>query len=77
VTVVEIRWLDASIETSDFKRKEAKNTKPVDRWTTGYLVEENEDCVVLATDYYVKKKDGFAAKMVIPWGMITEYWYYA
>ena len=76
VMVVEIRWFDASIHTDDFKQKEAQKTKPVDRWTTGYLVEENKDCVVLATDYFVKKKDGYSGKLVIPWGMITEYWYY-
>lgn len=73
--IAEVRWDDASISTSDFTRKDAVKTKPVDRWTTGYLIEETDDAVVLATDYYVRKKDGFAAKMVIPWGVITEYYH--
>jgi hypothetical protein len=75
VNVVEVRWDDASIETDDFSRKNARKTKPVDRWTTGYLIEETDDCLVLATDYYVKKKgEEFAGKLIIPWGVITEYW---
>lgn len=75
--VAEVRWIDASISSSDFDRKSAQNTKPVDRWTIGYLIEETEDCVVLATDYYVKKKkEEFAGKLVIPWGIVTEYYIY-
>lgn len=72
--LVEVRWNDASIETDDFDRKEAKDTKPVVRWTSGYFVEETEDTLVLATDFYEGEKEEFAAKMQIPWGMIIE-WY--
>jgi hypothetical protein len=72
--VVEVRWEDASIETQDFTRKDAKKNKPVIRWTTGYLVEENDDTLVLATDFYEGKKEEFASPMQIPWGMILEYY---
>ena len=74
--VAEVRWDDASISTSDFSRKTAKKTTPVDRWTVGYLVEETDKCIVLATDWYVSKKgkEEFAGKLVIPWGIVTEYW---
>lgn len=74
--VVEVRWDDASIETSDFNRRDAEKTKPVDRWTIGYLIEDLDDCVVLATDWYVsaKGKEEFAGKMIIPYGVITEFW---
>lgn len=74
MTPVVVQWLDAFIETSDFKKKDAKKTKGVRRYTVGFFICETEDGVVLATDYYDKKKDGFAAKMFIPWGMIED-WY--
>lgn len=74
--VVEVRWNDASIETSDFTLKDAQKTKPVKRWTTGYLVAETEETLVLATDFYEsdKRNQEFAARLQIPWSMIIEYW---
>ena len=72
--IAEVRWEDASIETSDFSRKDAAKTKPIIRWTCGYLIEETEDTLVLATDFYESDKEEFAARMQIPWGMIIE-WY--
>lgn len=72
--VVEVRWIDADIDTDDFKPGDESTNKPVDRWTTGYLVEETEETLVLATDYYVNPEGYYAARMRIPWGCITEYW---
>lgn len=72
--IAEVYWEDASIDTGDFTRKDARKTKPVNRWTCGYLVEENDDTLVLATDFYEGKKEEFAARMQIPWSMII-YWY--
>lgn len=72
--LVEIRWDDASIETHDFKEADAAKSKAVDRWTAGYLIHENDERVVLATDWFVSKKRELSARMVIPKGMITEYW---
>jgi len=74
--VVVVKWGDAFIETDDFKQRDADKTKPVYRWTTGFLIADNKHGLVLATDYYEKKKDGFAAKMFIPHGMVIEYWEY-
>ena len=72
--IAEVYWEDASIDTGDFSRKDARKTKPVKRWTVGYLVEENDETLVLSTDYYEGKKEEFAAMMQIPWSMII-YWY--
>lgn len=71
---VVVDWDDAYIETDDFSEKNAKKAEPVRRYTIGWYVCSTDKGVVLATDYYDKEKDGFAAKMFIPWGMINE-WY--
>lgn len=73
-TVVAVTWGDAFIDTEDFDKKDAKKTKPVMRTTVGFLIAENDEGLVLATDEYKKKSDGVNAKMFIPWGMVTE-WY--
>lgn len=72
--VVEVRWIDADIDTSDFKPDDEDNQQPIDRWTVGYYVGETEDVLILATDYYVHPDNHYAARMRIPWGCITEYW---
>lgn len=69
---VVIEWGDAFIDTDDFDEKDAKKTKPVMRKTIGFLVAENQHGFVLATDEYNKRKDGVAAKMFIPHGMVKE-----
>ena len=73
--VVEITWYDAWIGTNDVKMEKAKKLKPIIRSTVGYLVADEKDWVVLSTD---KFKDGkhINAPMVIPKGMILEYWEY-
>lgn len=70
--VVVIEWGDAFIETDDFDDSEAKRTKPVYRRTVGFLIAKNQYGYVLATDEYAKKKDGYAARMFIPNGMVIE-----
>ena len=65
--VVAIEWGDAFIDTDDFVEKDAKKTKPVMRTTVGFLVCKNQHGYILATDEYAKKKDGYAAKMFIPY----------
>lgn len=74
MTPVVVDWDDAFIETDDFTEKDGIKTLPVRRYTVGWFVCETDKGVVLATDYYEKKKDGYAARMFIPWGMINE-WY--
>lgn len=72
--LAEVRWVDASIDTEDFDREDARKTKPVIRWTAGYLIEQTDDTLVLGTDFYEGEKEEFAAKMQIPWEMVLD-WY--
>lgn len=74
--VVEVVWGDAWIGTDDISVKRAQKLKPVKRRTTGYLVAENKDCIVLCTDRYDNHKNTVNSPMVIPWGWIYEYWHY-
>lgn len=73
--IVEVRWMDAWIDTSDASIKEARKSKPVERFTVGYLVEETDECLILSTDYFPRKgrTKEVSALMIIPWGMI-DYW---
>jgi len=73
---VEVKWMDAWISTSDVSLKKAKKLKPVKRSTVGYLVADCDDWVVLSTDRFHKGKE-ISAPMVIPKGMILEYYEYA
>jgi len=75
VRVVECTWWDAWISTSDLSIKKAKKLKPVKRSTVGYLVADCDDWIVLSTDRFHKGKE-ISAPMVIPKGMILEYYEY-
>lgn len=73
--IVEVRWFDAWIDTGDVCIKKAKKSKPIERYTVGYLIADDEDGIVLSTDYFPKGKKvkDVSALMVIPWGMV-EAW---
>ncbi len=73
--IVEVKWGDAFIDTGDISIKKAKKLTPIVRSTVGYLVGENKEAIVLATDKFEKGKE-VSAPMVIPWGWIIEYWEY-
>lgn len=75
-TPVAVRWIDADIDTDDFKPDDAENHDHVDRWTHGCYVGETDEVLILATDHYVQPEGHFAGRMRIPWGCITEYWRY-
>ena len=76
--VVEVKWEDAWIDTEDVLIVEAKRLKPVLRSTVGWLVSESDNEIVLATDIYhtPKEKDYVNSIMVIPKGMVLNYWEY-
>ena len=67
-----IHWSDAWIDTVDLEVSQAKNQKAVKRSTVGYLVSQNEEGVLLATDRYEGGKE-VNSPMFIPWGMIAEF----
>jgi len=73
--IVEVKWQDAWIDTGDMKMAKAKKLKPIIRSTIGYLVEDSGDWLVLSTDKFEKGKE-ISAPMVIPRGMIVDYWEY-
>jgi|TARA_X000001388_G_scaffold47116_1_gene33720 hypothetical protein len=76
--IVEVKWDDAWIDTEDVLISEAKKLKAVSRSTVGWLVSDNENELILATDMYHNDKDKeyVNAIMVIPKGMIIDYWEY-
>ena len=74
--IVEVRWGDAWIDPSDFYLADAKKLKSIVRTTAGFLIEENSEVVVLCTDFYEKDKKTINTPMIIPRGMILDYWIY-
>ncbi len=73
--VAEVRWADAWISTSDIKIKKAKKLKPIIRSTVGWLVSDSDNQIVLCTDTFEKGNE-INAPMVIPKGMVIDYWIY-
>lgn len=67
-----IHWVDAWIDHIDLDIALAKKQKSIKRSTCGYLVSENEEGVLLATDRYEGGKE-VNSPMFIPWGMINTY----
>ena len=74
--VVEVRWGDAWVDTDDFNLEEAKKLTPIVRSTVGFLLSENDQAVVLCTDFYEKDKKIINTPMIIPSNMILDYWIY-
>lgn len=77
-SVVEVKWEDAWIDTQDILISDAKSLKPVIRSTVGWLVSDNENEIILSTDVYhsFKEREYVNSIMVIPKGMIIDYWEY-
>ena len=67
-----IEWGVAFIDTDDFDVDDAADTEPVYRSTVGFLIAKNQHGYVLATDKYRDTKEGVAAKMFIPHGMVVS-----
>lgn len=74
--VVEVKWADAWIDTSDVSLKKAKKLKPVVRTTIGFFVGQNDEGIILCTDFYEKEKETINAPMCIPNGMVLDWWIY-
>ena len=74
--IAEVYWGDAWVDSKDYSLKDAEKLKPVLRKTVGYLVGTTDECIILATDLYLeeKDKDMVNTPMIIPWGMVSE-WY--
>tara|TARA_R110000751_G_scaffold246282_1_gene346256 strand:+ start:254 stop:532 length:279 start_codon:yes stop_codon:yes gene_type:complete len=76
--VIEVKWEDAWIDTDDILIADAKKLKSILRSTVGWLVADNENELILSTDIFHSKKESqyVNAIMVVPKGMIVEYWEY-
>ena len=74
--VVEVLWGDAWCSTRDISVRKARDLKPVMRTSVGFLVEENDDGVVIAMDRYEDDPDHAHTHALIPWGWIEGYWEY-
>jgi len=74
--VVEVHWSDAHVTTSDMSIKKAARQKPIKTTTVAYLVAENDDGVVLATDSYPDDPKKVKIVNFVPWGVIDEYYQY-
>ena len=76
--VVEVKWGDAWVDTADILLADAIKLKPIMRSTVGWLVADNENELILSTDIFHSKKESqyVNAIMVVPKGMIVEYWEY-
>ena len=76
--VIEVKWEDAWIDTDDILIADAKKLKSILRSTIGWLVADNENELILSTDIFHSKKESqyVNAIMVVPKGMIVEYWEY-
>ena len=76
--MIEVKWDDAWIDTEDVLIADAKKLKPISRSTVGWLVADNENELILSTDMYHNEKDKeyVNAIMVIPKGMVINYWEY-
>jgi hypothetical protein len=46
----------------------------IQRKTVGYLINKTEDALILVTDLFLNEKDTVNTTMVIPLGMVSE-WY--
>ena len=73
---MQVEWEDAWIDTEDHLIDEAKKLKHILRSSVGYLVDDNDNEIILSTDRYhsKKEKEYVNAVMVIPKGMVTRYW---
>ena len=74
---VEVIWDDAHVSTGETTVKKAQKVKPIRTSTVGYLVADNDDGLVIATDTYPKDKKTARIINFIPHGMIVEYWEYS
>ena len=74
---VEVIWDDAHVSTGETTVKKAEKIKPIRTSTVGYLVAENNEGIVMASDTYPRDKKTGRVINFIPWGMIVEYWEYS
>ena len=71
--IVRVTWDDAHVTTGETTIKAAAKIKPVRTSTVGFLVAENDEGLVIATDIYEKHPKTGKIINFIPYGMIVAY----
>ena len=74
--VVEVIWDDAHVTTGGTTLKAAKKIKPVRTHTIGYLMADNEDGIVVASDIYPNQPEDGGIINYITHDMIVEWFEY-
>jgi len=74
--IAEVLWEDAWVECEDFQDVKIPNIEPIQRRTAGFLISENKNCIVLATDIYETNSKIVNTVMVIPWSAVLDWWVY-
>lgn len=54
--IVEIQWTDACSTSGSYDKEDLALIMLVKMTTTGYLIEERDDCYILATEHYADQK---------------------
>ena len=72
--IVEVVWDDAHVTTGCTTLSKACKIRPVRTHTVGYLMSDNEDGIVLATDIYPDQPKNGAIINYITHDMIVEWW---
>ena len=71
--IVEVVWDDAHVSTGGTTLKKAEDIVPIRTRTVGYLMSDNEEGIVLASDIYPEEKKEGAIINFIPHGMVVEW----
>ena len=72
--IVEVEWLDAHATTGSTTLRKAAKIKAMRTITIGFLMSENDDGLVIATDIYPNSPKEGAGISFIPHGMIVNYY---
>ena len=73
--IVEVVWNDAYFRMSDYTLKQAiKKMKVQLTRSIGYLVAETDEGIILCQTTGKKKNKDLSEHLIIPWGMVVEYW---
>ncbi len=75
MTIVEVIWLDAGCEHNDLTLEQAKEITPMKRSNVGYLIESNDEKVVVAFGMIAdqdKNMETTSDTLVIPKNEVVE-----
>jgi len=71
--LVEVVWNDANFE-DEYGTRDSKDLGPVRLHTAGYLAAETDEALIIAMTICKDDNKVVTEQIVIPWGMIVDYW---